>query len=71
MFDYSKLCGRIVERFGTRSAFAEKLGMTPSNLSGRLKGHVKFSSEDISKMVELLEIPDSEISTYFFTRKVQ
>lgn len=68
MFDYSKLCGRIIEKCGTRSAFAEQMGLSPSNITGRLKGYVKFTPEDIAKAAEILEIPAEEIGTYFFTK---
>lgn len=71
MFDHSKLRGLIIEKFETRAAFAKAMGLLPSTLSGRLKGQTKFTTEEVAKAVELLEIPAEEISTYFLVQKVQ
>lgn len=70
IFDYRKLEGRIVEKFGTRSVFAEKAGFTRSQLSARLNNKVFFSSDEILRLCapDLLDIPAAEIPAYFFTR---
>lgn len=69
-FDYSKLRGRIVERFGVQSAFAFALKMSESTLSGRLTNKSYFTAEEIVKACELLDIALSEVNEYFFTLKV-
>ena len=68
-FDYRKLEGRIVEKFGTRSAFAVAAGFTNTQLSARLNNKVFFDSDEIVRMSrpELLDIPAVEIPVYFFT----
>lgn len=70
MFDNSKLLGKIIEKFKTRSAFAEAMGLSSSALSYRLKTN-NWHSKDIMKAVEILEIPAAEISDYFFANKVR
>lgn len=73
IFDFSKLIGRIVEKFGTRAAFAEAAGYSRSQLSARLNGAIYFPSDEIRKLCgpELLDIPTEEIPAYFFTLKVR
>ena len=70
-FDFSKLLGRIVEKYGTRSAFAEVWGVNDSYLSNRLNNKVNFDSKDIHKCCLLLDIQPIEIPVYFFTLKVR
>lgn len=68
-FDFRKLEGRIVEKFGTRTAFAEKAGFTRSQLSARLNNKVCFGSDEVVRLCapDLLDIPAAEIPAYFFT----
>jgi hypothetical protein len=67
-FDYSKLRGRIVEKFGSISAFAEAYGITSVSMSMKLNGKIAFSQDDIMKMStpEFLDIQPKEIHEYFF-----
>ena len=69
-FDYSKLRGRIVERFGIQSAFAAALGMSEGTLSGRLTNKSFFTAEEIVTACKLLDIRLEEVNEYFFTLKV-
>lgn len=69
-FDYSKLRGRIKEKYNTQDLFAEKLGIARTSLSLRLNGKVEFSQEEIIKSCNLLDITPEEIPLYFFTTKV-
>ncbi len=73
MFDFSKLTGRIVEKFGTRAAFAEAAGYSEPTLSCRLNNKIPFDCEEIDRICqpELLDIAPEEIPLYFFTRKVR
>lgn len=68
--DYSKLRGKIKERFKTQDNFARALGIGRVALSQKLNGKVDFSQSEISKSVSLLEISCDDISEYFFTEKV-
>jgi hypothetical protein len=70
-FDFSKLLGRIVEMFGTRTAFAEKWGKTDRYLSDRLNNKIVMDMVDILEMRELLDIACEDIPVYFFTVKVR
>lgn len=70
-FNFSKLRGRIKERFGSEKAFAIALDIAPSNLSARLNGKIHWGADEIKRVSDLLEIPDEEMVAYFFTPKVR
>ena len=72
-FNYNKLIGRIIEKYGTRSAFAAAIGMTDATLSSRLNNVTPFKADEIKKICapDILDIPDEAISEYFFTLKVE
>ena len=65
-FDYSKLRGRICEKFRTNANFCRALDITEQSLSGKLTNKNGFSQEDIIKYIELLSIPLEELHLYFF-----
>ena len=69
--DYSKLIGRIVEKYGTRGAFAEAMGMSHGKLSNRLKGRSDWNINEYIKACDLLDIPAQEMGSYFFTLKLR
>lgn len=69
-FDYSKLRGRIVEILGNQNELASRLGISLVSLSRKLNNKVRFSTDDIITIAEVLKIPDAEIGIYFFTLKV-
>lgn len=69
--DYSKLKGRIVEKFGTRSNFCAAMGMSFEMLSRRLSGKTPFSTAEYIKACALLDIQPEEMSAYFFTPKLR
>lgn len=71
MFDYSKLRGLIVEKYGTCTAFAAKAGWTPGQLSARLTNKTPFTSDEIVKVKDLLGIDPDQIAAYFFTLAVR
>lgn len=70
MFETNKLRGRIIEKFGSQNAFAEATGNSISFISQYLNGHTVLDQRVMSKWIDLLEIPDSEIDQYFFKPKV-
>ena len=70
-FNYSKLKGKIKEKFVTQSAFAKELGISSVSLSAKLNNRVEFSQVEIDKCCELLEIPKGFIVMYFFTQEVK
>lgn len=69
-FDYSKLKGKIIEKYGSQSLFAKKIGVSKNTLSLKMNNRVRFTSNDIVKITDMLEIPKEEVGTYFFTLSV-
>ena len=65
-FNHSKLKGRIVEKYGTQSAFAKAIGWSSSQISMRMKNQIQFDAEDIYLICNVLDIPGEEINDYFF-----
>lgn len=70
MFDYSKLRGRIVEKFGTIENFSQAVGLSMTIVSRKLNNKAGISREDIIKWSELLGIPVSEYGAFYFAQKV-
>ena len=66
MYSYSKLKGRIVERYGTQANFVRKLGISKNSMSKKLTGKTEFSQSDIIRWAELLGIEKGEYEEYFF-----
>ena len=69
--DYSKLRGRIIEKYGSVFAFARKWGKTRQSVDNKLHFRTQFSQKDIAEVSELLQIEPEDIGTYFFTREVR
>lgn len=71
-YDFSKLRGRIIEKFGSVRAFAKAYGWSLTTMSRKLNGKTAFSVADIERMSkpEFLDIQPSEYHTYFFKIKV-
>ena len=65
-YEYRKLKGRIVEKYGTMGAFAEALGLSKQSLSLKMTGKVGLSQEDIELWSELLDIPQEEYGIFYF-----
>lgn len=70
-YDYKKLLGKIVEMYGTQYLFAEALGISEHSLSMKLNNKLNFKQKEISSCCELLNIPEREVSEYFFKHQVQ
>ncbi len=72
IYDFSKLKGKIKEVFGTQNEFAEAMEMAPNTLSNKLNNITDFSSNEISKAVDLLNINSAtDAWTTFFTKQVE
>ena len=65
-FNYSKLKGRIVEKFQTQGRFAVAMGMSERSLSLKLRNKREFKQSEIDKACRLLEIPIEKTPEYFF-----
>lgn len=68
-YDYTKLRGRIKERFGTETAFAKAIHMNRTSLSLRLTGIREFTQSQILLFASALGIAPNEIGEYFFATK--
>jgi transcriptional regulator with XRE-family HTH domain len=66
MYTYSKLRGKITEKFGTQQALAEELGISVVSVSKKLNGATGFSQEDIEAWAKVLDIKRCEYPAYFF-----
>lgn len=70
-YDYSKLRGKIVEKYDTQSRFSGAMGMSERSLSLKLNGKRPFKQQEISTACKLLDICEDDIPIYFFTLEVQ
>lgn len=70
-FDYSKLSGKIVEKYGTQYNFARALGISERSLSLKLNSKVFWKNSEIREVCKLLDINNKDIPKYFFKEKVQ
>jgi transcriptional regulator with XRE-family HTH domain len=70
-FNYNKLRGRIVEKFGTLDAFASAINLSNHTVSKYLNNKIPWKQTNIDAAVRALNIPPEEISAYFFTPNVQ
>ena len=68
--DYRKLRGKIKEVFDTNGAFAEALDLDPPTLSSKLNNKSEWTTNEIVRACELLNIRLSDAHLYFFTLKV-
>lgn len=66
-YEYRKLIGRIIEKYGTRRKFAEAVGISENSMSLKLNGKTDFSRDDMVHWGQLLDIDVSEFGEYFFT----
>lgn len=69
-FDYSKLKGKIREKYGSDKKFAEALSIGRVSLSMRLNNKLEFTQSEIIKSVELLNLTPDLIPDYFFKEKI-
>ena len=70
-YDYSKLLGRIIEKYGSQGEFAKAMGVSERTMSLKLTNKVAFKQTDITAACEKLDIEDNDIPSYFFKLKVQ
>ena len=70
-FNYSKLRGRIIEKYGSQSDFAKAFGCSDRTLSLKMNGKRPWKQTEILSAIKLLELSDEDIQDYFFTLEVQ
>ena len=65
-YDYRKLCGKIVEKYGVLKDFAVAMGWSERTLSLKMSCKVFWKQPEITKAAILFEIPFNEVTEYFF-----
>ena len=65
-FKYNKLRGRIIEVLGSNNAFLEQIGFSKASFYSKLECKTEFTQSEISRACDILNIPYSEIHSYFF-----
>lgn len=63
---FPKLRGKIREVYGAQSDFARAMGKDPSTISAKLSSKTDWNREEIERACDLLNIPLTEVSDYFF-----
>lgn len=69
VYDYSKLVGKIKEKFGTQEKFADALDLGRVSLSLSLNSKREFSQKEINSAIELLNLEKTDIPEYFLKKK--
>ena len=69
LFDFSKLRGRIVEKYGTCERFAEAGGHSKGWISNRMNNVVPWDGLEIHETCAMLDILEDDIPAYFFIPK--
>ena len=67
-FNHSKLLGKIREVGLTQQRLASDIKMTPGTLTQKIKGKSQFTTEEIVKICECLDISSNDVGAYFFTK---
>ena len=70
-YNYRKLSGLIVEKFGTRGKFAVAMGWSERTLSLKMNSERFWTQKDICKASKLLDIHAEDNPLYFFDEIVQ
>lgn len=70
-YDYSKLSGKIVEKFSTQAKFADAMGLSERSISLKLNGKVGWKQAEITRACELLSLSLTDVPSYFFDMRVQ
>lgn len=70
-FDHSLLIKRMNEYRYNIKTLSSAIPLSRTTLYSKLKSETKFNQTEIKKICKLLEIPNSDISLYFFKPKVR
>lgn len=61
-----KLKGRIIEKGYTITTLSKEIGISYTSLSYKINNKREFNQREITSICNLLDIKDSERSSYFF-----
>ena len=70
VFDYSRLRGRIIERFGSQREFANHLGVSEQTITSKMTSKTFLGQDDIIAWSEALDIEANDIGSFFFAKKL-
>lgn len=70
-FDYDKLRGKIIEKFGNQYRFAAAMGWSERTMSLKITGKRSWKQTEICLAISLLGLSDLDVPEYFFKTKVQ
>lgn len=70
-YNYNKLKGRIVEKFGNIKNLSNSILLSNTTLYKKLSGKEYFNQRQIEMIRKALEINETEINEYFFVQKVK
>ncbi|AXF53444.1 Cro-like receptor [Streptococcus phage 115] len=65
-YNYSKLKGRIIEKYGSQGSFAKAIGITQPTTSFKINGKASWNQDEIVKAIEVLGLSKDDIVEYFF-----
>lgn len=63
---FDKLKGLMKEKRYSQEMLARELNISTVSLNRRLNGTAAFQWTEMKKILEVLDIPDNEIGSYFF-----
>lgn len=67
-YSHRKLRGRIIEKFGTLTAFFDNLHISSVQASKKLNGKAGFSKDDIDEWCGLLDINLEDVGPFFYAQ---
>lgn len=70
-YNYSKLRGKIIEKFGTLGQFSKAMEWSDRTNGLKLNGKVEWKQNEIVTAINLLDIEPEDIDIYFFDLRVQ
>ena len=65
-FDYSKLRGRIREKFGSYKNLDPHISFSTVSLSNKLNNKTYFDNSEMIELAKALEIEAEDLNEYFF-----
>lgn len=65
-FDYSKLRGRVIEKYRTLGKFADAMNLSLHSVANKINDKQHWKQMEIIRAIKLLDIPVDKIGEYFF-----
>ena len=66
IYNYNKLKGRIIEKTGSQTNFAQQMKLSETTIYSKLNGKIEFKQSEIVDACKILDISDNEMTKYFF-----